>query len=345
MNAESPLRRFRTGSHFKLASIRVKFILYFLALSLIPLIVLAFFSYRVYLNILQANVQSYTSEVIGRVERNLQIYLSDLEQILELREDYYNLQFIKLSLAGDIEGNRKYTFRLWENLNNIKKSKTDLRDVSLITLGGVKIGCYGVTHTDVSEHELFLTLANRQATEPEPVLWGPHSDWLGGEVLSVGQAIYGDYGNFLGIMNLDVDMKLLDRICRNVELGKTGYIMLADKGGRIIYHPEAEQLGKSAGLLLGKPAGGGWDASSEMPRFGPGGRVITVRTFAPAGWKIIGVSNRMELTGELVKISRLSIALIVASVVVVILAALFLAGLLTKPIKELQHSMRLAARI
>ena len=86
---------------------------------------------------LSAQCQSYTSEVIDRVDRSLQIYLSDLEQILELRDDYYNLQFIKLSLAGDIEGNRKYTFRFWENLNNIKKIKTDLRDVSLITLSGV----------------------------------------------------------------------------------------------------------------------------------------------------------------------------------------------------------------
>ena len=326
----------------KLASIKAKFIMYFLVLSLAPLIMLAFFSYRVYLNILQTNVQSYTSEVIGRIERNLQIYLSDLEQILELREDYYNLQFIKLSLAGDIEGNRKYTFRLWENLNNIKKSKTDLRDVSIITLGGVKIGCYGVTHSDLSEHELFRTLINRAANQPAMALWGPHQDWLGGEVFSVGRAIRGDYENLLGIMCLDVDMNLLDRICRNIRLGETGYIMLVDRDGRIIYHPKADSIGKPVSLLLGQPAGGR-EASTIIPRFGPEGQVVVVKSFAPAGWRIIGVSNKMELTGELQKVSRLSLALILGSIVAVILVALFLAGHLTKPIKELQHSMRLAS--
>ncbi|HEX3046001.1 MAG TPA: histidine kinase, partial [Bacillota bacterium] len=111
---------------YQFGSLRVKFILSFMILSLAPLIILALLSYRSYMDILQGNVRSYTSEVIDRVDRNLQIYLSDLENILQLRNDYYYLQFIKLNLAGDIEGNRKYTFRLWEDLNNIKKLKTDL---------------------------------------------------------------------------------------------------------------------------------------------------------------------------------------------------------------------------
>jgi two-component system sensor histidine kinase YesM len=98
-----------------LGSIRAKFILSFIVLSIIPMVVLAIFSYHTYLGILQSNVEAYSGEVIDRVERNLQIYISDLERILESRSDYYNVQFIKLSQAGDVEGNRKYTFRLWEN--------------------------------------------------------------------------------------------------------------------------------------------------------------------------------------------------------------------------------------
>ena len=90
----------RLVNAFKLRSLRSKFILSFVFLSTIPLVILAFFSYGVYHDILQQNIQSYTSEVIDRVDRNLEIYLSDLERILELRNDYYNLQFIKLSLAG-----------------------------------------------------------------------------------------------------------------------------------------------------------------------------------------------------------------------------------------------------
>lgn len=335
-------RHFRFIPH--LGSIRVKLILSFMVLSLIPLILLAFFSYRAYLDILQGNVRSYTSEVIDRVDRNLQIYLSDVERILELRDDYYNLQFIKLSLAGDIDGNRKYTFRVWENLNTIKQYKMDLRDVSLITLDGVKISCYGVEKTDISQNPLFQNLINQTAKEDTVVLWGPHPDWLGGSVLSVGRAIRGDYDNFLGIMCIDVDMELIDRICRNIKLGKSGYVMLVDENGVIIYHPKAELIGKSVSLVLGTPTTDEWQSGFFTPRLNPqGNQVITVKTFSPANWRIIGISNKSELTLEMNRVVGISFALIICLIPTVIVIALFLSGLLTKPIKELQQTMRRAS--
>lgn len=323
----------------RLKSLRVKFILSFMALSLIPLVLLAFLSYYTYLEILQQNVRSYTEAVIERVERNLQIYLSDLERILELRNDYYILQFIKLSQIDDIEGNRKYTFRLWENLNNIKNFKTDLRDVAVTTSKGVRIGCYGVINVDPSQDALFQTLANRTTQDNTMVLYGPYADWLGGNVFSVGRAIYGDYDNFLGIMSIDVELDLLERICSDIRLGKTGYVTLVDQNGQIIFHPQKELIGKSVGLLLGNPVGETWKAGY----YTHGNRVIMDKTFTPANWSIIGISNRSELIADMMKVATTSLALIIASIFVVILVAFLLAGLLTKPLKELQSSMRAAA--
>ena len=328
---------------FRLRSIKARFILYFIILSLVPLVLLAYFSYRTYLGVLQSNVHSYTSEVMDRIERNLQIYMSDLEQMLELRGDYYNLQFIKLSSANDIEGNRKYTFRLWENLNNLRQIKTDLRNVSITTQGGVRIGCYGVTHVDLTQNELFQNLINRPTKEDTPVFWGPHpDDDMGGSVFSVGQAIRGDYDNILGIMSIDVEMGLLDRICNDIRLGKTGYVMLVDGNGRIIYHPKAELIGKPVSFLLGKPLSNEWETSSLASQIGHGNQAVT-KNFAMANWRIIGVSNQAELAREMQKATGLTLALIICSIFVVIVVALFLANLLTRPIKELQLSMRLAS--
>ena len=92
-------------------------------------------------------------------------------------------------------------------------------------------------HTDLTQNELFQTLANRTAKDDSIAIWGPRPDWLGGPVFSVGKAIHGDYDNFLGMMSIDVDVELLERICGNIRLGKTGYIMLLDEENRIIYHP------------------------------------------------------------------------------------------------------------
>ena len=322
----------------KFRSLRSKFILSFVILSTIPMIILAFFSYRVYLDILQRNIQSYTSEVIDRVDRNLEIYISDLVRILELRNDYYNVQFIKLSLAGDIEGNRKFTFRLWENLNNIRHFKTELRDVTITTLGGVTVGCYGTTHTDLSQNELFQTLANRTVNEDKTAIWGPHPDWLGGYVFSVGSAIHGDYDNFLGMMCIDVDAELLNRICGNIRLGKTGYIMLVDEDNRIIYHPKPELIGRSIGVLLGESSITDWKQGLTT-KIGPGNQMIAIKTFAPANWRIIGLSNRAELASEMHRITGLSLTIILITIVVLTLTSIYFASLLTNPLKELQQSM------
>jgi two-component system sensor histidine kinase YesM len=332
----------RLVNTFRLRSLRTKFTLAFVFLSTLPLFILAIFSYGVYRDILQQNIQSYTSEVIDRVDRNLEIYLSDLERILELRNDYYNLQFIKLSLAGDVEGNRKFIFRLWENLNNIRNFKTELRDVSITTIGGVTVGCYGVTHTDLTQNELFQTLANRTAKDDSIAIWGPRPDWLGGPVFSVGKAIHGDYDNLLGMMSIDVDVELLERICGNIRLGKTGYIMLLDEDNRIIYHPNPELIGKGIGALLGEAALTGWQQGSTAKR-GPGNQIIRVKTFAPANWKIIGLSNRFELATEMQKITGLSLIIILSTILVLTLMAVYFAHLLTNPLKELQQSMRQAS--
>jgi two-component system sensor histidine kinase YesM len=331
----------RLVNTFRLRSLRTKFTLAFVFLSTLPLFILAIFSYGVYRDILQQNIQSYTSEVIDRVDRNLEIYLSDLERILELRNDYYNLQFIKLSLAGDVEGNRKFIFRLWENLNNIRNFKTELRDVSITTIGGVTVGCYGVTHTDLARNELFQTLANRTAKDDSIAIWGPHPDWLGGPVFSVGKAIHGDYDNFLGMMSIDVDVELLERICGNIRLGKTGYIMLLDEDNRIIYHPNPELIGKGIGALLGEAALTDWQQGSTAR--GPRNQIIRGKTFAPANWKIIGLSNRFELATEMQKITGLSIIIIFSTILVLTLMAVYFAHLLTNPLKELQQSMRQAS--
>ena len=180
------------------------------------MILLASFSYRTYLNILQLNVRSYNSKVIERLARNLEIYLSDLENVLQLRDDYYSQQFIKLSRAGDIEGNRRYVYRLWENFNSMKKIKTDLRDMAITTADGVVISCYGVSHTSLAENRLYRTLAERPAGEEGMALWEPHPFWLGGEVFSVGQAIHDDTGGLLGIISMDVEVSLLDKFCSRV---------------------------------------------------------------------------------------------------------------------------------
>lgn len=110
-------------------SIRTKMIVCFLALSLIPLLILGYLSYQYYINDLQNSINVYTNEVIERVDKNIETYILDIENILEIYDDYYTIQYLRLNEAGDIDGIQKYTVRLWETIELIRNMKSDLVDI------------------------------------------------------------------------------------------------------------------------------------------------------------------------------------------------------------------------
>ena len=76
------VRKLFLKKRFRLKSLRTKIILSFAGLLDSPDFTGFFFPTIPILEILQQNVRTYTETVINRVERNLQIYLSDLERSL-----------------------------------------------------------------------------------------------------------------------------------------------------------------------------------------------------------------------------------------------------------------------
>ena len=139
-------------------SIKSKLTICFLVLGLLPILVFGVISYQVYLEGLQKNITTYTFEVIESIDKNFGTYISDIENILQFKEDYYAQQYLKLYDAGDIDKNRKYTVRIWETFDTLKKMKTDLADIKLIDHSGHAISCYGTYWEDLGTNPLFAEL-------------------------------------------------------------------------------------------------------------------------------------------------------------------------------------------
>ena len=134
---------------------------------------------------------------------------------------------------------------------------------------------------------------------------GPMTIGLAGKS-SVGCAIHGDYDNFLGIMSIDVELDLLARICRDIRLGKSGYVTLVDQNGQIIFHPPARVDRKIRRPPSGQ-SGGGILAERLLYPWQPGdygGKLLPL-----ANWSIIGISDRAELIAEMTTVARMSFCL------------------------------------
>lgn len=322
-------------------SIKLKLTICFLILGLFPILIFGVISYQVYLDGLQKSIATYTFEVIASIDKNFETYISDAENILQFREDYYAKQYLKLYDAGDIDANRKYTVRIWETFDTLKKMKTDLSDIKLIDHSGHVISCYGTYWEDMDRNRLFAEL--KYKPEGGLAFLPPYHSIENKYVFSLGKIFGRGSAEGPGMMSIDIDVDFLDKICNNAKLGKEGYVYIAEEDGSVVYLPQnPSESGYRAKLiqnpLLAKTANGSFIESINRIDY-----MVTFRTSHVTGWKIVGVSPMSEMTSNIEKLNHIFYWLIPIIVIIIMLLTIYLTAILTKPIRELRSVMKQAS--
>lgn len=132
-------------------TIRTKLILSFLIIALLPFGIMTIFSYQTYFGGLMHRVSEYSQEVVNRMARELDEYFLDIEALLTKEQDFYLDQLIKLVEGNDFN-NRKYVFRIWEDLNNLQRVKPDVEELSIIFPNGRRLSSYGLYTLDYERY-------------------------------------------------------------------------------------------------------------------------------------------------------------------------------------------------
>lgn len=325
---------------FSIYSIRSKMTICFLALGLIPIFIFGLVSYRLYFQNLHKNVAIYSDQVIDRVDKNLETYISDIENILQLSSNYYFQQYFKLNETGDIEGNRKYTVRIWETFDSLKQMKTDLVDIRFISHSGSTISCFGKYWEDISREPLYSELANK---EPGVVsIQPPHMNFLNQKVFSIGEAINRNAIGAPGIMAIDIDVGFLNKICSDIKLGQTGFVFL-EKDGKVVFRPQDSDKQKYSNDIIQSPELINSQNGSYIEKINNTKYIVTFNTSAITGWKIVGVSPEAEMTSEISMVSRVFFWLIMAIIIIVLLLTIYLTEVLSNPIRKLRSLMKQAS--
>ena len=104
-----------------------------------------------------------------------------------------------------------------------------------------------------------------------------------------------------GVLLVDMNFGGIEQICKNVDLGESGYLYLIDGDGEIIYHPR-QQLIYASLLRENNRAAAGYEDGIHREKFGGETRQVTVKTVGYTGWKLVGVvpaeslaSNHIQL--------------------------------------------------
>ena len=161
--------------------------------------------------------------------------------------------------------------------------------------------------------------------------------WAGDDAVLVStvRAVNNALGNSGGVVNIDVSLKQLTTIVKQIKLGESGYLMLIENNGTVLVDPkQPEHNFKKLGEL--------GDGFSQMAKAGPGlikvdinGEHFMANVFPSdqLGWSFIGLIKQDEVMSSATRLTWL-IAVIAAvlAVVFAIIGASF-ATLIVRPIR------------
>jgi two-component system sensor histidine kinase YesM len=277
-----------------------------------------------------------TQQIMNQVNINLEVYLKGMVEISDI---------IRSNFEEDTEENKNNIRNLLEVTSKIRK---DIVTVAVYRKDGKLIISYpnGTLNKNfsVAGQEWFKqSFQNPIGYIFEPphvqrIFEGKHP-WV--VSLCKGSSTYSADGQLQNwVTMVDMNFSVIEQLCKDVTLGKTGYIYIIDDNGRIIYHPQQQLIytglkNENISDALSRSQG------SYFDKFQGKQRIMTVKNISYVGWKMVGISYVDELTDNKKNFSNYLILIFVMGVVFEIGASIFISRKVSQPIKRLERQMKL----
>ena len=315
----------KIANGIEIHTIRTKLIISFLIIGLLPILLFGFLSFNVYSGAVNDRVNNYSQEMVNRMERDLEDYITEVERFLSKEQDFYINQFIKLTQANDFRNSRKYAFRIWEDFNNVKQLRPGLEDVAITFQDGRRISSYGTYNIEIDTFKEALYAAESDET----FFTQPYINYFQEEVVTVARYYYPEIAEENVLISADIDLDVLADLT-DFNLGEKSYFLIADQNGDIIYHPEKARIGERSFYYS--------DGFPDRKVTLEGEQYLLTSTYSEVtGWYIISMASADEVEAELNYITNLTVYMTIIVLILIILLTLYLSSSLSKPIQKLQE--------
>lgn len=321
---------------FKINSIQSIITLSFTAVIILSMLIISFALYRMFSNNAEERAAFSTQQIMNQVNINLEVYLKGMIEISDI---------IRSNFEGDTVENKRDIRDLLEVTSKIRK---DIVAVTVYNKNGQLLIGYPYQTLDqnisVSEQAWFKESFEYPVGyifQPPHVqrIFKGRRPWV--VSLCKGSSSYGSNGELLEWTTMvDMNFSVIEQLCKNVSLGKTGYIYIIDNNGRIIYHPQQQLIytglkNENINDAMDR------DAGSYFDKFQGKKRIMTVKNISYAGWKMVGISYVDELTENKRNFENYLILILVLGLVFEIGASIFISQKVSQPIKRLEKQMKL----
>ena len=236
--------------------LRNKMLWSFSVVIILSVVLMSYFTITKYSNALERNNIDYSNQVLGNLIRNLDDYISGIEEVTNLAVYNHYIQTflfeqsrkvpIKESPAqtiGGLDNNQSFEMSL-ELLGNFIYTRKDI--ASILVFNNYGLSLFKSSNLNIDTTYDFTKdswYARTVGAGKNPIITGPHDQSYLTEnpqtVFSVSRLIegYDGLGN-VGTILVDTNLKVIEDLCTTAELIGNGYVFVIDSDNNMIFHPD-----------------------------------------------------------------------------------------------------------
>jgi two-component system sensor histidine kinase YesM len=328
------------GDFVKAQSIKTKLVLLILFFLCVPLLAFGTLWYDKATESIEHNAISYSEQLMGQINSQLDGYFTDLEKITYPLLLHPQIQsFMKLTTEDEDQYDR---FLISKKISDelfpsITFGRPDIYGLSIVSKNGIATASYSASagkksyeqYKDALLGERNYRIVGNQYLDSTPVLTIARK-FL--DTVSYQSS---------GMLIIYVRLNEIIKICEKIKLGETGFVWIMDEEGQVIYHPQRDKWGKSAltpELSQKLQSQSGY----YVEKVKQDNRLIIYERSEMTGWTLISEVSLKELNGEMISLRNITVWI---GLLLVSLALFLIGGFsfhLTRSLTHLQRLMRRA---
>jgi two-component system sensor histidine kinase YesM len=336
----------RTGFFRSALSIRAKLIIIFLTVSIIPLLIISFVSYRISFQSIQDSSVENFANLADQLNKNIELVLMDSRNFLKISQSEEVQRFLTKSTDSETEyTNAMAVVELFKTYRDLFDFDEFIDNIVILNNQGCHISeRRGVYDLPVSIKDLSIVKRIEQSPDELTIIPNNNQDYVD----PVTQESYLSICSVLrkpvtheeiGYIIVDLDMDVIYDLVTTISLHPPGDFFIVENEDSIVApFPNDYQKGDLSAehiSLIKQNERGFFNADYHgVSSF------FVFNTLQLTGWKIIGRTDRKDLLASAIVTRNIAFTIGAATAGFLILIYLFISYRLTHPIRKLKNCMR-----
>ncbi|WP_117169587.1 cache domain-containing sensor histidine kinase [Paraliobacillus sediminis] len=323
--------------------IRYKLISHFLLISIIPIICLGFLINSTVERVLEEQVNNNTSQLISKVNESLEFHINNMQSITYFIAANKDIQLFLNQNSEEESMVNEYD--ITDFLRNFTTISPEVAGLLVVNNEGNYMSneLYAPSGKNLTEEYWYQEAVDNKGIfkiigKPEGRSITSLVNYRNDEVVSVVRAVVDPYTQeVLGVILIDLKVRVIAETVKDIRLGKTGYLMVIDDQNQTIYQPNEPLIDTIPDQWIDERTTGTFSklVNDQKLQF-----IFHKSSFA--NWTTIGVFPAKETIFEIREIRYYLVIFVFIIMLFGIPVSYILSNSISKPISELMRFMRKA---